>query len=57
MTQAAFTRRLSALFEQFLVEGGDPWWLSREVSDASMEVLDQLRCGLVEADSEGEHGL
>ena len=54
MTQQTFRDRLARLFDQFLSEGGDPWWLSREVSVASMAILGELRTDLVEIDEEEE---
>ncbi len=50
MSQDTFRRALQALLGEFLAEGGDAFWLAREISLASMQVFDDLRCDLALAE-------
>jgi hypothetical protein len=54
LSQAEFRRRLAGLLDEFLSCGGDPWWMSREISLAAMQALDSLRADLVECDEDQE---
>jgi hypothetical protein len=54
LSQATFRRRLAALLDEFLVVGGDPWWMNQELNLAGMQAIDSLRCDLVDYDEGGD---
>jgi hypothetical protein len=49
MTRQEFRDRLADLFDRYLAEGGDAFWLTDEIQTASMAVLGDLHCDLAEA--------
>jgi hypothetical protein len=46
MTDTTFRIRLMALLNEYLEEGGDPFWLFNELNTAGRELTDSLRCEL-----------
>jgi hypothetical protein len=50
MTTESFRLQLAALIDRYLSEDGDPWWMAREINQAAMQSLDELRCDLIETD-------
>jgi hypothetical protein len=52
MTQASFREQLLALLNAFLADGGCPWWMARELSQCGMQVIDNLRCDLVDTQNQ-----
>jgi hypothetical protein len=50
MTDSTFRIRLMALLNEYLEEGGDPFWVFSEMNVAGRQLTDQLRTDLVEVD-------
>jgi hypothetical protein len=55
MTQAALRLYLVALLNEFLDEGGDPFWLFNELATAGRELTDNLRCELEQGEEVQAH--
>jgi hypothetical protein len=54
MTDSTFRIRLMALLNEYLEEGGDPWWVFSELNIAGRQSTGALRCDLVETDEAEE---
>ena len=54
MTDSTFRIRLMALLNEFLAEGGDPFWAFGELNVAGTQLTDALRVDLVEVEEAEE---